>query len=90
MAAALELPLQLAVVVDLAVLDDHSRAVLARDRLVPVGEVDDREPPGRQRHRPLVEEAVDVGAAVDEETAHPRHHIEVGGGGPLAGYEAAN
>ncbi len=53
---ALQLPLQLAVVVDLAVLDDDDAAVLVGDRLVPVREVDDRKPPRRQSDRPAMEE----------------------------------
>ena len=49
MAVALELAPQLRVVVDLAVLDDDTRAVLVRDRLIASREVDDREPPGPER-----------------------------------------
>ena len=45
MPGALELAAQLAVVVDLAVLDDVQGAVLVRDRLVARLEVDDREAP---------------------------------------------
>ena len=41
---ALELAHQLAVVVDLAVLDDDDRAVLVRDRLVAGSQIDDGEP----------------------------------------------
>ena len=48
---ALELVPQLAVVVDLAVLDDGDPAVLVGDRLVAGREVDDREPPGREPDR---------------------------------------
>src|SRR5438552_14050604 len=44
MAGPLELAPQLAVVVDLAVLDDVNRPVLVPDRLVAGLEVDDREP----------------------------------------------
>ena len=48
---AFELVLELAVVVDLAVLDDDDGAVLVRDRLVAAGQVDDREPARRDARR---------------------------------------
>jgi hypothetical protein len=58
---ALQLGAKLAVVVELAVLDDVDRRVLVRDRLVAGLEVDDREPAGGEGHRPVDEVAVAVG-----------------------------
>ena len=69
---ALELVPQLAVVVELAVLDDGDPAVLVRDRLVAGREVDDREPPGGEAHRAFDEGPIGVGPAVDERRAHRR------------------
>ena len=45
MATLLQLPLQFAVIVDLAVEDDLNRIVLVADRLVATGKIDDRQPP---------------------------------------------
>ena len=69
-AVALELAPELRVVVDLAVLDDDARAVLAGDRLIASGEVDDREPPRRERDRPIDVLTRAVGTAVEERGAH--------------------
>ena len=52
MTAALQLGPQLAVIVDLAVLDDDDAAVLVGERLVAAVEVDDREAAGGERPRP--------------------------------------
>ena len=65
MSRALELVHQLAVVVDLAVLDDDDRAVLVRDRLVAAGQVDDRKPPRGDPDRPVEMRALGVGPAVE-------------------------
>ena len=79
MAGALELVPQLAVVVELAVLDDGDPAVLVRDRLIAGLEVDDREPPSGKPHRAFGEGPVGVGPAVDERRAHRRELIGWGG-----------
>ena len=77
---ALELVPQLAVVVDLAVLDDRDPAVLVRDRLVARREVDDREPPGREAPPTRRRKAPSgVGPAVDERRAHRREAAGVDG-----------
>jgi hypothetical protein len=70
MTDALELASQLAVVVDLAVLDDMKRSVLVRDRLVAGLEVNDRQATGCKRGAVLDERPVAVGASVDERGAH--------------------
>ena len=77
-ARAHELARELRVVVDLAVLDDDAAAVLVEDRLVAAGEVDDGQPPRRERHRPLDVLAGAVGAAVLERRAHPLEPGAVG------------
>src|SRR5207237_215636 len=65
MALRRELAAQLSVVVDLAVVDELERAVLARERLqARVGEVDDREPAEPERHAFRLVGAAAVGAAV--------------------------
>ncbi len=65
--ARLELAAQLAVVVDLAVVHEPQRAVVARERLHRrVAQVDDREPAEAERDALVVERAVAVGAAVVE------------------------
>src|SRR5262249_1230720 len=79
MTGALELRAQLAIVVELAVLDDVDGAVLVRDRLVAGREVDDREAPRGEACRAVEEGAVAVGATVDELRAHPREAAGVGG-----------
>ena len=69
MALGLELAAQLPVVVDLAVVDELERAVLAREGLVArVAQVDDREPAeaerdalGRVRARPVGPAVVELG-----------------------------
>ena len=66
MAGARELAGQLAVVVDLAVLDDRRGAVLVRDRLIARLEVDDREPPRREARSAVHEHALGVRPAVHE------------------------
>ena len=70
MPGALELVPELAVVVDLAVLDHVNGALFVRDRLVARLEVDDREPPRRERDAGVVELPETVGAAVDQRPAH--------------------
>ena len=79
MARALEPRAQLAVVVDLAVLDDLDAAVLVADRLVAALEVDDREAPRGERDRLLDEHARAVGPAVDERGVHRLHDRRVDG-----------
>ncbi len=79
-AAALELTAQLAVVVDLAVLDDDDAAVLVGDRLIAAGEVDDRESPHRQRHAVSGKAALAVRPPVHEPRVHPPHRLGVRAG----------
>ena len=50
MAGAFQPPAQLAEVVDFAVEDDPDRAVFVRQRLLPAGQVDDRQPAMAQGH----------------------------------------
>ncbi len=83
-AAALQLTAQLAVVVDLAVLDDGDAAVLVGDRLVAVLEVDDRESPHRQRNPALVEETIAVRSAMVEPRVHRPDRLDVGNRTPLS------
>ena len=77
MSRSLELVHQLAVVVDLAVLDDDDRAVLVRDRLVAARQVDDRKSPRRDPDRPVEVRALGVGAAVIERLRHPAEAVGV-------------
>jgi hypothetical protein len=76
-AAALQRGAQLAVVVDLAVLDDLDRAVFVPDRLVAALEVDDREAPDGERDGPVDERAVAVGPPVAKRLAHWRERRRV-------------
>ena len=79
MAAALELAAQLAVVVDLAVVHELQRAVVARERLhARVAQVDDREPAEAERDAVVGERAVAVGAAVVERRGHAAHGFGLG------------
>ena len=71
----LEVAPQFAVVVDLAVLDDVERPVLIRDRLIARLEIDDREPPRRERDLSVAEFAEAVRAAMDERGAHRRDAV---------------
>jgi hypothetical protein len=61
---------QLRVVVDLAVLDDVDGAVLVGDRLVPAGEVDDREAARPDPRIAIDVLAAAVGAAVPQGRGH--------------------
>src|SRR6267142_919929 len=85
-AVALELAPELGKVVDLAVLDDDARAVLADDRLVAALEVDDREPPRRERDGAVDVFATAVGAPMHERAAHCGQAVGIGradrGGNP--------
>ena len=76
-AGALELVHELAVVVDLAVLDDDDRAVLVRDRLVAAGQVDDREPARGDADALVRVHALRVGAAMDERLRHRTQPVDV-------------
>ena len=68
---------QLAVVVDLAVLDDDDRAVLVRDRLVAARQVDDREPAGGDADALVRVHALGVGAAMEERLRHRTQPVDV-------------
>ena len=78
-AGPLEVPPELTVVVELAVLDDRDAAVLVRDRLVAGREVDDREAPGSEPDGPVEVCAVRVRPALDEGCAHRREPAGVDG-----------
>ena len=75
----LELAAQLAVVVDLAVVHEPQRAVVARERLHGrVAQVDDREPAEPERDAVGAELAVTVGAAMVERARHRAHGLGLG------------
>ncbi len=81
-AACDEVRAQLAVVVDLAVLDYVDRAVLVADRLVPGIEVDDGQPAESERNAGSVVVLGDVKSlvirpAVLEDAGHPRECVAV-------------
>ena len=79
MALPLELAPQLPVVVDLAVVDELERAVLARERLVAgLGQVDDREAAEPERDPFLGERARAVGPAVVELGRHACDRLGLG------------
>src|SRR5207244_9837314 len=79
MALRLELAPQLAVVVDLAVVDEPERAVVARERLeARVGEVDDREPAEAERDALRRVTAVAVRPAVVELRGHSLDGLGLG------------
>ena len=78
-AGALEIVPQRRVVEDLAVLHDVHGAVLGRDRLAAAGEVDDRQPPRGEGHRPGDGRRRVIGAAVDERRAHRLQRRRVDG-----------
>ncbi len=69
---------QLDVVEDLAVEGDPQGAPLVGERLLPGGEVDDREPGVRQAGLAVAVEAELVGTAVTERAGHHRQLIELG------------
>ena len=71
-AGRLELGAELGVVVDLPVLNDVDAAVLAGHRLMPSGEVDDRQAARGERDGPGDHVAVVVRAAMHERGAHRR------------------
>src|SRR5213078_1534557 len=79
MAGAHELARELAVVVDLPVLYDDDGAVLVRDRLVALCEVDDRETPCGEPDRVVHEGAVRVRPAVHERRAHRGEPVGIDG-----------
>ena len=87
-ARALELYAKLAVVVDLAVLDDGDPMRLVRDRLVAGGEVDDRQAPRREPDGPLDIRAVGVRPALNERCAHRSEPAGVDG--PAGGRDSAD
>jgi hypothetical protein len=66
MAGPLELPAQLEVVPDLAVVDRDDGSVLVHERLRPSLEVDDAEPGMAEGDRPVEMETAPVGPSVDE------------------------
>ena len=78
-AGPLEFAGELAIVVDLAVLDDDDAAVFAADRLVAAGQVDDREAPRGDPDPAVDVHALRVGAAVDERRRHPAEPLAVDG-----------
>src|SRR5439155_25984252 len=79
MAAGLERGAERRAVVYLAVADDLDRAVLVAERLVSAYHVDDREPAHAERHLAAHEPPEVVGAAMDDDVAHPAHPLRAGG-----------
>src|SRR4029077_8173471 len=73
---------ELAVVVDLAVLDDLDAPVLVGDRLVATGKVDDRETAHGEAARADDDAPVGVGAAVDQRLVHRGEGRGIRGCGP--------
>ena len=69
-AACQELLSQLGVLEQLAVEGDPDRAVLVGDRLPAARQVDDREPPGSQRHAGLDVDLLVVGPAMGDRRRH--------------------
>jgi len=75
----LELPAELAVVVDLAVVDELEAAIVARERLVAGRRrVDDREPAEAECYAVGGEGAGSVGSAMGERRGHPLDGRELG------------
>jgi hypothetical protein len=70
MALSFEHRAELAMVVDLAVLDDLDRPVLVADGLVSAIDVDDGKPANRERDRPVHERARAVRPSVEEHLVH--------------------
>ena len=70
MPRALEPLAQRPVIVDLAVADHADRAVLVRERLPTVRDVDDRQPPAAESGAALDRHPVAVGTAVDQRLTH--------------------
>ena len=68
--AARSSPSQLGIFEELAVECDPDRAVLVADRLLPPRQVDDRQPPGPERHARLEVELLVVGTAVGDRPGH--------------------
>jgi hypothetical protein len=73
MAVALELAAQLAVVVDLAIADQHDRAIGVVQRLPAAGQVDDREAPMAECHEIVMMDSLAIRAAMGECIQHPPH-----------------
>ena len=78
-AAGRQLTLQLLEVVDLAVQDDGARPVLAIDRLVSAGDVDDAEPTVAESHAGSKMDAAGVGATMAHGAGHPVQKLAVHG-----------
>src|SRR5665648_782145 len=76
-----ELVAQLAVVVDLAVVDEPDGVVLVGDGLVAPGAVDDAEPAVAEAHVRALEGAGVVGSAVHERRCHAPEELPVGRAG---------
>src|SRR5262245_1939346 len=90
MAVRLQLFLQLAIVVDLAV-EDHADALFdVPHRLVAAAEIDDREPPVSEPDAVLREDAAVVRAAVDERVVLSGEQRRVDGMGAIEIIDAAN
>ena len=74
-AAPAQVSAQLFEVVDLAVEDDHHRAVLVEDRLIAGHQIDYAQPLDAETDVFLVEHAPRVGAAVLEASTHPLQEL---------------
>src|SRR6187399_1950864 len=90
MPAPLELAPQLAVVVDLPVLDHDDASVLVCDRLIARFEVDDRQALNADPDPAVAEDPARIGAPVVDHLAHPLDELGVDGAveRELAGYPA--
>jgi hypothetical protein len=73
MAVALELAAQLAVVVDLAVTDQHDRASCVLQRLPAAGQIDDRQAAMAECHEIVMIDAFTVRAAMRQRVQHAAH-----------------
>jgi hypothetical protein len=89
MAAPLETVPELAVVVDLAVLDDMDRPVFVSDWLIAAFEIDDGKAPRGERHGPVDDAPFAVWATVTEGLAHRRERSRVDPG-PVEGDQPAD
>ena len=76
MPARQELPAQLGVLEQLAVERDPDRAVLVADRLPAPGQVDDRQPPGPQRHARLDVDLLVVRTAMGDRAGHRQQPLD--------------
>lgn len=70
MPASLQEGSHVGMVVDLSIENDPDPPVLVAHRLLPVGDVDDRQPSMGQAHRAVDPEALAIGSAMAQGVAH--------------------